>query len=845
MKPVLILALGGIALGIAAPAWSQEVVECSTPVTAGATCPGLVTVDIYSNALAPTGSDSGTSPSLSGNSVSLINAMSPNPDNVFGAVNVNTANTNDLTGNYAIIDGQATSSVVFGGYTTGTGDVTGNFAVLQAGASADQVYGGSGVGPGDITGNTVRISSSKVVNFIFGGAHSGDTTLVTGNTVIIGGASTLSSTLTINGGMGACLDCFTDNLLQLEDYTGTQQISSVQNFERYKFEVSNSSLPLKASLIHFSGSTPSGTVYSTVDAVSAVSGIPLTRQKMPLICGTSLPETLANNGKVLSGNNYAYSFSTVGGNTASGTASAFRISQETDTSLSTTPCVYATMVPTLSAGSAPVTTPSSAHIYVKSDMAGVSHWEILEPPGACPAASAIAAGAGHDMIFTPGVETDFYMSLPDPDADYTVCVVLNAQNAIGELAGAYSEPLRIDLHTASPDPAPTLSNGMVTSTDDSSAQFSIGSDIAILALWTAVSQGTPCPSLAELSTRAMGGDPTVFAGMSIAAPYSIQDAATGLNADTDYTLCFSAVGMNGVDTSDWSAPFRTSGGTPPAPQPSPSPSPSPSPTPEPVFSDDDTLAAGSSYAAPAGNSGFCLGGNPGSAPVTLIIDDLPYTITPEAENTCFEVFAAGTGRALILDSGSADISSIVPGSSLLEARNGDLVTGSGKIRATVDSTCTSTRVTILEGEIEAPSWITSPMPASGCPEDALTPPKGRFMVSDGKLACPPSALAIKGTWAKLTVKHTQSLGAGQQLFAVAGYAPAGWFQNNGLHGWESLDNPLLPLDSATGAGSMTDTLVDRLDVRGILGAELYSGHGADVDEMMRNGRYCGVFRVAP
>ncbi|MCL2831157.1 MAG: hypothetical protein FWD77_10580, partial [Betaproteobacteria bacterium] len=331
---------------------------------------------------------------------------------------------------------------------------------------------------------------------------------------------------------------------------------------------------------------------------------------------------------------------------------------------------------------------------------------------------------------------------------------------------------------------------------------------------------------------------------------TVNDTTTGTQgALSGTTYVLSAVDADHVITVSFAA-IPSPPPTPPQP-PTPSPAPMPMPTPDPTFSDGDTLAPGSAWNAPSGNSGFCLGDS-GSAPVTVRIDNVPYTIVPLAGNTCFEIFSAGSGRALILDSGTADISTIVPGAPLLEARNGDLVlndshTGStsATIRATVDPVCTSTRVTVLEGNVSAPEWITTPMPASGCPADALTPPKGSFMLSDGKLACPPSALTIKGTWVKLTLKHTQSLSAGQKIFAVAGYAPAGWFQNNGLRGWESLDNPLLPLDSAAGTGLMTETLVDGLDVRAIRGTELYTGHGTDVDEMMRNGRYCGVFRVAP
>ncbi|MCL2829244.1 MAG: hypothetical protein FWD77_00720 [Betaproteobacteria bacterium] len=280
-----------------------------------------------------------------------------------------------------------------------------------------------------------------------------------------------------------------------------------------------------------------------------------------------------------------------------------------------------------------------------------------------------------------------------------------------------------------------------------------------------------------------------------------------------------------------------------------------------LFSDGDTLNPGSSYTAPSGNAAFCLGGNPGSAPVTLRVDNVPYTIQSLAENTCLEVFAGGArppalenraARALILDSGSARISTTVPGAPLLEARNGELVldasnTGgrsAATIRATVDSVCTSTRIAVLEGQVSAPDWMSSPMPATGCPADALTPPRGRFMLSDGKLSCNPSALTIRGNYARLTVKQTQNMSAGQPFYAVAGYAPAGWFQNTSM-GWALFGNQFLLLFSATESGPATATLVDNLDIRAFPSTELYAGFGANEEEMMMNNRYCGVFKAAP
>ncbi|MCL2830565.1 MAG: hypothetical protein FWD77_07510 [Betaproteobacteria bacterium] len=330
-------------------------------------------------------------------------------------------------------------------------------------------------------------------------------------------------------------------------------------------------------------------------------------------------------------------------------------------------------------------------------------------------------------------------------------------------------------------------------------------------------------------------------------------AAAGLNAlaASSYNITVSSPGSahnNPMAATTIGTLTVLSGGggiIPPPPGPTPTPTPAPTPS-SGNFSDGDTLAAGGSYVAPAGNSGFCLGGNPGSAPVAVIIDDVPYMISPEAEDTCFEVFAAETGRALILDSGTADISTPMPGAALLEARNGDLVINEGNatIRVTVDPVCTSTRITVLEGKVDAPEWITSPMPASGCPEDALTPGQKSFMVHDGKLACPPAALTIKGGWSRLTVQQTQPLAAGQQLFVVAGHPLYGWYQNNG-QGWMPLGDAFLPFSTASQTGPTTTTSVERLDVRPIIGTELYTGNGTSAEEMMMNGRYCGAFKVAP
>jgi len=427
----------------------------------------------------------------------------------------------------------------------------------------------------------------------------------------------------------------------------------------------------------------------------------------------------------------------------------------------------------------------------------------------------------------------------------------------GTCTAATSGPLLATLSFTSDD-GTTATRDITITVNKAAPTMSANDDTAVLGAAKTVSATLAGAWLAS-------GDSMIFTASS--GTVSVQASATA-NGDIGFDLSAADIDTLGLgahsftitqtgetgnaatnnDTvTDASLSLTISSAPPPPPPPPtpPAPQPSPSPTPTPAFSDGDTLAPGSSSAAPAGNSSFCLG-NSGSAPVTVIIDNVPYTITPRAENTCFEVFASETGRALILDSGTADIGTPMPNAALLEARNGDLVMNEGNatIRATVDPNCTSTRITVLEGKVDAPEWITSPMPSTGCPEDALTPKQGSFMVGDGKLACNPSALSIKGTWAKLTVQHTQSVAAGQQLFAVAGHPVYGWYQHNG-QGWMPLSDPFLPFSTATQTGSTTSMPVERLDVRPILGTELYVGNGKDGEEMMRNGRYCGAFKVAP
>ncbi|MCL2830542.1 MAG: hypothetical protein FWD77_07395 [Betaproteobacteria bacterium] len=491
---------------------------------------------------------------------------------------------------------------------------------------------------------------------------------------------------------------------------------------------------------------------------------------------------------------------------------------------------------------------------VKLDQDGGGHWQVIDDTtwasigSACPAAGAASYTFSRSMSgntsYTPYI-AGAAATLLDASTHYYFCFY--ADNVIGA-SSIWNE----DFTTAALPP-PTLTGPTISGITSAGASFSVTSDQDATIYWGTISSGGTCSSdpgmylLHDTITAGTHSETLVF---SSSASSPVKKALSAV----DEILCVIAQNAHGT-SAPVSKPFTIpgaggSGGTPGTGGTTPggggtTPGGDGTTPSSGNFADGDTLAAGGSYTAPSGTPSFCLGG--GSAPVTLSIDGVSYAISPVAENTCFEIFSAGSGRALILDSGTAEVSTSASGVPLLEARNGQLVVnnGNGKIRVTVDPTCTSTRVSIVEGQVSAPSWITSPMPASGCPADAITPANGSFMVGSGKLACNPSALTIKGTWAKLTVKHTQNLNAGEQYFVVAGYAPAGWFQNNSLFSWQSLDDPLLPLFSASEAGSKTITLVDRLDIRDILGTELYVGDGSSEEEMMMNDRYCGVFRAAP
>ncbi|MDR2013183.1 MAG: hypothetical protein LBQ20_09145 [Rhodanobacter sp.] len=196
-KQSLSCALGGaaIALGLslAGSAWAGSVTYPG---------PGVTLQDLssypegYTDSLAPAGSASGKSSSLSGNTVTLLRGDAV-PGDVYGAINLN--DTAAISGNKVYINGDV-GRWVNGGYLyygdTPAADVSvsGNSVALDAGRVNAWVSGGivvnADTGGATSTGNSVILTGAKVDLCVEGGnAHSGS-----------GAATVLNNTVTIMAG---------------------------------------------------------------------------------------------------------------------------------------------------------------------------------------------------------------------------------------------------------------------------------------------------------------------------------------------------------------------------------------------------------------------------------------------------------------------------------------------------------------------------------------------------------------------------------------------------------------------------------------------------------------------
>ena len=142
--------------------------------------------------LAPSGSSSGKSPYLNGNSIT-VNSGGTAPEFIMGAVN--TLDSAPVTGNWVFINGGEVNRNVYGGYAevpTGSATVTGNSVTISNGMVGGWIYGGftfidSGLGTATATDNSVTINNSTVGGRIYGGFASSDSgpSIATGNSVVI------------------------------------------------------------------------------------------------------------------------------------------------------------------------------------------------------------------------------------------------------------------------------------------------------------------------------------------------------------------------------------------------------------------------------------------------------------------------------------------------------------------------------------------------------------------------------------------------------------------------------------------------------------------------------------
>ncbi len=384
--------------------------------------------------------------------------------------------------------------------------------------------------------------------------------------------------------------------------------------------------------------------------------------------------------------------------------------------------------------------------------------------------------------------------------------------------------------------------------------------------WIVVPTGSPVPTTAEVMTGTYGG--TVIASGSGALPNAsivVPFPCSGLTHSTTYDVHF--VAENGA----LRAQVQTSFSTPvPGSTPQPPVNPPPVPPDASEIIDGSTLTGGGDYIAIVGSAGrrFCL---PDPVPpetrgvtVGIYLNRAKIFAAALLPKTCFEIVetrrrgydGSSPGYGLVLISGKAWMQGVYNGSTTLVSRNEDLAIARetlSELIVTYNANCTSTRVQVVKGKFDIPEWWTTPAPANACPSDALTPERSIYPIADGTLACK-DWLQIRGTYPKLTLfLSTSALPAGQQIYLAARYPAAAsgipwdlWFQNNQPYSWQPSLDPFLPLHSVAVASDSVDVdIIRKLNVTGVIGTELYVGHGASVQEMMDARRYCALFRLSP
>ncbi|MCL2485478.1 MAG: autotransporter outer membrane beta-barrel domain-containing protein, partial [Endomicrobia bacterium] len=315
----------------------------------------LQTVGGTANSLAPLGSSSGKSSSISDNSITLSSGSVGG--RVYGAININ--DTQTVANNSVIVNGGDIGSSVFGGYSSNAnitgntvniisgsvavgayggftnlsgGTITGNTVNIVGGSVEGDVAGGSSRwGAGNATDNTVNISGGSTGNQVFGGwSQSGNVTgntvnirggsigggviggyinitgLATYNTVTLSGSPTFKNYSNLYGGdqsYSGTGDVFTGNTLNVWNYSGSS-VYNVKNFQFYNFILpagaANGDVPYFTATgsVDFTGPA----VNSTVTGVNFMMGgaAPQAGDTFILLSG-NFTGAIANNGAIVSG----------------------------------------------------------------------------------------------------------------------------------------------------------------------------------------------------------------------------------------------------------------------------------------------------------------------------------------------------------------------------------------------------------------------------------------------------------------------------------------------------------------------------------------------------------------
>ncbi|MDR2710077.1 MAG: carbohydrate-binding domain-containing protein, partial [Burkholderiales bacterium] len=179
-SPRMLAAAIGFSVAFSVPVLAQETFsypEDFPPRT-------LQALGYFSGSLAPSGSDTGKSASVSGNRVTLNKGTI---GSVFGAINSNDSDA--VTGNQVMINGGTVNGGAYGG-SGRPAVVVGNSITINNGTINGSIIGGDSGGADALaTNNSVTINGGTVNGNIYGGYGTGNDASATNNSVTISGGT--------------------------------------------------------------------------------------------------------------------------------------------------------------------------------------------------------------------------------------------------------------------------------------------------------------------------------------------------------------------------------------------------------------------------------------------------------------------------------------------------------------------------------------------------------------------------------------------------------------------------------------------------------------------------------